>query len=249
MKNSSLWLVIALLAAAGAGFFGSRLMKPAPAPGLSSPVVAEPAPIPSNLPRLEDSDAFAREKAGALSSDSALQEWLKGEFVISRLIAAINMTAHGKVPREILTPFAPAGKFPVLKKGGKTVADPAGYARYDKIAAMIRPVDAVAAAKVLETMMPLLDAAQRALGEPNTSAREALFTASRELLSAPPLTGDAVLIQGKKGIGWNYADARLESLSAAQKQVLRLGPENQAVFQSKLRAIALALGATGLPQP
>ena len=190
-----------------------------------------------------------RGKAGELSPDAAFRSWLNADSVISRLTAAFNMAAHGKVPREILTPFAPAGKFAVMKKGGKTLVDPAGYKRYDKIAAMIGPIDAVAAAKVFTGLLPLFDAAQRSLGEPNTSAREALFTASRELLSAPRPEGDLVVLSGKKGIGWNYADPRLEGLSDAQKQLLRMGPENQAVFQAKLRAIVLALGATGLPQP
>lgn len=247
MKNLTIPYALGFAAAIGLGYY---VMHRTPPPaGISSPAVEAPAALPANMPRLEDSDGYAREKAASLSPDPAYRTWLWADSALPRLVAAINMAAHGKVPREILAPFAPAGKFAVLKKDGKTVVDPASYKRYDKVAAMIKSVDAVAAAKVFEGLLPLLDAAQRALGEPNTSAKEALFVATRELLSAPAPTGDAVLVQRKVGIGWNYADARLENLSPAQKQVLRLGPENQLAFQAKLRAIALALGATGLPQP
>ena len=53
------------------------------------------------------------------------------------------------------------------------------------------------------------------------------------------------------GIGYAYVDPRLESLSAAQKQLLRMGPENVRTIQAKLREIALALGIpdSRLPQP
>ena len=189
--------------------------------------------IPGKLVRL---------RAATLSSETPLLDWLKKESLIPRLVTAMNMIVNGKFPREIFAEFSPRGKFRVIKKDGRTVADPAGFARYDALTAMIGKVDAVAAAKVFEELLPLFDAAQRGLGEKNTSAREAFFAATRELLQAPVLTEDAVLKQGKKGIGWNYSDERLESLSLAQKQMMRLGPKNQAVVQAKLRAVALALG-------
>ena len=39
-----------------------------------------------------------------------------------------------------------------------------------------------------------------------------------------------------------YDDERLESLTRAQKQLLRMGPRNVRIIKEKLRAIALALG-------
>ena len=52
-----------------------------------------------------------------------------------------------------------------------------------------------------------------------------------------------------KGIGYAYADERLEQLTAAQRQLLRMGPRNERVIKARLREIALALGipATQLP--
>ena len=243
--NKNILLIVALLGAgAVAGVFGARfLFKPAPVAGLSSPAQAPPVPIPSNLPPLEGSDAYAREKAAGLSGDLSFREWLEGDSVLQRLIAAINMTAHGRVPRDILAPFAPQGKFKVKTQAGKVVVDPAGYARYDKVAAFAVSVNALDAANAFTALLPLLDAAQRGLGEPNTSAKEALFTAVRELVAAPVPEGDVALKAGKKGIGWAYADERLENLSPAQKQLIRLGPKNQALIQVKLRAIVEALGA------
>ena len=46
----------------------------------------------------------------------------------------------------------------------------------------------------------------------------------------------------RRGIGYGYADPKLEAMPAAQKQLLRMGPENARAVQAKLREIALALG-------
>lgn len=244
MNKSGIWGVIGLLIAGVAvGVFGARYFLPRPpAPGLSSPA---PVPIaPSNLPALEDSDKYAREKAAGLSANLSFREWLEGDSVIARLTAAFNRVAHGQIPRDILAPFAPQGKFKVVKKDKRFIVDPAGYERYDRVASFAASVNALDAANVFTALLPLFDAAQRGLGEPNTSAKEALFTAVRELLAAPVVEGDIALKAGKKGIGWAYADDKLENLSPAQKQLIRLGPKNQSIIQLKLRVIAQALGAS-----
>lgn len=246
MKNTGLLIVAALLAAV-IGIFGARsFLKPAPAaPGLASAPSEAPAALPPNLPPLEASDAFVRRRAGALSAAPAFQEWLRLESLIPRLTAAMNMIANGKVPRETFAAFAPRGKFLVVKKGGKIFAAPAGFARYDAFAEMVGRVDAVAAAKLFADLMPLFDAAQRGLGEKSPSAHEAFFAAARELLQLPVLEEEAALKEGKKGLGWVYVDEHLENLSPAQKQLMRMGPKNQAAVQAKLRAVVLALGVPG----
>src|SRR5438477_361972 len=43
-------------------------------------------------------------------------------------------------------------------------------------------------------------------------------------------------------IGYGYVDDRLEDLTPAQKQLLRMGPRNVRIIKARLRAIALALG-------
>lgn len=248
MKNTGLWIVAALLAAgAAAGLYGARsFLKPAPAvPGISSPPVEAPAALPPDLPPLAESDDFVRRRAAPLSADPAFSEWLKKESLVARLTAAMNRIAQGGVPRDIFSAFAPKGKFRVVRKSGRTFGDPASYARYDGFAAMVGRVDAVAAAKVFTELMPLFDAAQRGLGEKNASAREAFLAAAHELLQAPVFEGEPDLVEGKKGIGWAYADERLEGLSLAQKQLMRMGPVNQTAVQVKLRALTLALGDSG----
>lgn len=245
MRNTGILIVLVLLAAGAAiGLFGARsFLKTAPETGVSSSPDGAPPVLPPHLPALEESDDYVRMRGAGLSSATAFAEWLKQDYLIQRLAAAMSMLADGKMPRETFAAFAPKGKFQVVKKDGRTVVDPAGYARYDAFAAMVAGVDAVAAAALFEELRPLLDIAQRELGERNTAgARASLRAAAEELLAAPPLEGDVALIEGKKGLGWAYADAGLEGRSPAQKQLMRMGPKNQAAVQAKLRALTLALG-------
>jgi len=206
----------------------------------SPPPDAVPA-LPPNLPPLEESDAFVREQAASLTAAPAFGEFLKLESLIPRLASAMIQITDGQVPRDAFSKFGPRGKFRVLKKNGLLVADPASHARYDAFAAMVASVDAVAVARLFEKLLPLFDAAQRGLGE-TPGARDAFLAAARTVLATPVPAGEVFLKEGKKGVVWIYADETLESLAPVQKQVLRMGPKNQAVVQEKLKAVVLALG-------
>ena len=56
------------------------------------------------------------------------------------------------------------------------------------------------------------------------------------LLQTPALDEKAALY--RKGVTYAYSDPRLESLSRAQKQLLRLGPRNGQIVRGKLQEIA-----------
>jgi hypothetical protein len=246
MENKTAVGLVAVLAVAGAGF-GLYMVKgrgAAPAPGLSSPAPA-PEAAPTGLPSLDESDPYVREKAFPLSTDLAVRSWLSSDSLVARFVGALNRLAKGEIPRESLGAFGPRGKFPVLKRGGKTYADPAGGARHAAAVDAVRSIDAAAAARLFDELQPLLDAAYAALGEKGGDSRELFFAAVRELLAAPVPAGELELKPGKKGIGWVYADEKLERLSPAQKQLMRLGPAGQKAVREKLRAIALALGRPG----
>ena len=49
-------------------------------------------------------------------------------------------------------------------------------------------------------------------------------------------------VRPKGADAYEYVDPSLESLSSAQKVLMRMGPQNARVVQDKLREIGLALG-------
>ncbi len=234
--RSALFAVLA--AAAAAGYYAYR-RSPAPAPGLSS--ASAPAVKPSGLPSLEESDELVREKAFSLSTDIGVRSWLSSDSLIARFVGGMHRIANGEVPRESLGVFAPRGAFPLKRRQGRAYADPAGGARYAAFVAAVDSIDAPAAAALFIEFEPLLDAAYAELGEKSGSARAAFHAAAAELLATPAVPETAELKPGKKGIVWIYADPKLEALSPAQKQLLRLGPRGRKAVQDKLSAIAAAL--------
>jgi hypothetical protein len=55
----------------------------------------------------------------------------------------------------------------------------------------------------------------------------------------PVLREDVELVP--HAIGFRYADPKLEALTPAQKQFLRIGPRNVRLVQGKLKELAVAL--------
>ena len=108
-------------------------------------------------------------------------------------------------------------------------------------------VDPIGAARLYATLKPRIEEAHRELGSADVSFDTTLERAIVALLKTPILENPIPL--KPKGIGYAYVDERLESLTAAQKQLLRMGPRNVGIIRRGLRGIALALGipASHLP--
>ena len=211
---------------------------------ISAPAVSTPesgaAASGEPLPKLENSDGFVRSKAALLSSNASYAAWLKTDDLLPRFAAAVNMIGAGKVPKDGLSFMAPVRKFKARKRDELFFADPASYARYDAAAAAIASIDAPGAARLFQRYKRLFQEAYQGLGEGNGDVQDAFVRAANELLKAPA-TGPSTALK-EKGLIFAYADGALESLSPAQKQLMRMGPKNEAKVQAKLREISLALG-------
>jgi hypothetical protein len=238
-------LVIALL---GVVFLVFR--KPAQPAATPVPVAAAPAaPAPTAtpavaLPRLDESDAFVRGIAQALSAHPELARWLAQASLVRTLTAVVDNVANGESPRPHLEFLAPKQRFKAQRRPPRQIVpDPAGFAGYDAFADAIASVDAGAAATAYRTLAPLFEAAYVDLGHPGGGFDKALDRAIRALVAVPVLREDVALVP--HAIGFRYADPELERLSAAQKQFLRIGPRNVRIVQGKLRELGAALA----PEP
>jgi hypothetical protein len=86
---------------------------------------------------------------------------------------------------------------------------------------------------------PLAVQAYRDLGYPNRRFDDTLDRAITALLNAPAPEGDVAVEPRVKT--YEYADPRLRSLTAAQKQFLRMGPRNESKVKQKLVELAKEL--------
>jgi len=128
----------------------------------------------------------------------------------------------------------------VTTQGGRTVIDPASYARYDGIADAVTSMDAAGSAKIYGMLKPRLEEAYASLGIGDSSMDAAVEGALVKLLSTP-VPDDPIEVEASGGV-YAYANPGLEQLSSAQKLLIRTGPANARKIQARLREIALALG-------
>jgi len=228
------------------------VIQPAVTPAATTP--APPAALGSrpeavDVPPLDASDGVVRDLVGRLSAHPVVAAWLAGDGLLRHFAAAVENVAAGQAPTIHVQALRPSDPFRVTTQGGRTVIDPRSYARYNGIAEALDSIDPDTAARLYSTLKPRLGDAIAELGEAPASLDASLERAIVTVLQTPAVSDPVVLTP--KGIGYAFADPRLESLPAAQKQLLRMGPTNARRIQASLRRIALALGipTARLPPP
>ena len=196
------------------------------------------------LPPLADTDPLVRQLVSRLSSHPKVMAWFAtGQLIRNFTVVVLNI-AEGQSPAPHLRAVPVAGTFIVDARSGAPVIDPRSYRRYDEYADAIAALDAEGTARLYATLKPRIREAAGELGHPDDI--DAVFEqAITELLKTPVINGPVALTS--KGLQYEFADPRLASLTAAQRQFLRMGPRNVQASQAKLREIAPYLGiAPGL---
>jgi hypothetical protein len=242
---------VALVAAvAAAYFFWWRRPPPAPADvrGATEQAVA-PAdsdrPLPEagetiDLPPIDQTDSIVRELVAKLSSHPAVAAWLTTDQLIRNFTVVVDNISNGRTPSGHLAKVRPAGAFQIREEGGNLSIDPRSYRRYDTYADAVSGLDARGAARLYATLKPRIEDGYRDLGHPDGNVDRALERAIIQLLETPVVEGDVALVS--KSVAYEFADPRLQSLSSAQRQLLRMGPRNARLIQAKLREIAPLIG-------
>lgn len=248
--RTGLWVAAALLmAAAGAAAYIAFAWQPHPAPRAAAPastVLKESPPslggkaAPVTLPPLDATDTLVRTLVQALSESPAIVAWLPTKGLIRNFTVVVANIADGATPKTHLTVLRPSSAFRIVERDGNAYVDPRGYDRYAVFADAIASVDPAGAARLYATLKPRIEDAHRDLGSADRSFDRTLERAILALLDTPVVDGPLLL--KPKGIGYAYADERVESLTGAQKQLLRMGPRNVRIIKTKLRDIGLALG-------
>jgi hypothetical protein len=208
-------------------------------PPLPLPEILPPPPEPKPPPVLDESDPLVRESAAQLSSAALLADWLAPDELIRRFVAAVDSVAEGRSPREQLEPLWPTEKFRVREDEGHMLITSASWSRFEAMTNVFAALDPRETVAVYRELQPLFEEAYDDLGYPDRSFDEALADAIVELLRSPVLVGEVAV--APRVISWEYTDPELESLSAAQKALLRTGPMNAPRIQTQLRALAAAL--------
>jgi len=229
-----------LLAAAIAAFWFWKQNQHRP----TAPVVESATPAPTVAPAeppvaIADGDTLLRQLAAQLSSSADLTKWLAEADILRRLVAAVNLIAEGNSPRAMVGFLAPGAKFEVQREHGRFFPSPKSYARYDLVTRTLTSIDPTAAAKTYATLKRYIDAAFTEIGRP-TRSFDAVLRQAIDRLTHTPISDEVPEL--REGVMvYTYADPKLESLSAAQKHLLRMGPANAHSIQRWLTQLDQAL--------
>ncbi len=198
------------------------------------------APPPEELPPLQESDAFVRLRAEPLSAHPGWGGWLGHEGLVETATMTVASVAEGHVPRRPLSFLRPGLPFSVVEEGEQVRVDPRSYRRYDRVAEVVSSLQVERVGPLYRAWYPLFQDAYASLGEGDDDFHARLEGAIQELLEVPVLHEPPQLVPRTRR--YEYADRDLESLSDAQKQLLRMGPRNVQRIQASLRRLAAGLG-------
>lgn len=244
-------LLVVLLVAAVGYLVWSLVQKPEkPAPDVKvqteqqkaeteKPLTPEPGDE-IDLPELGQTDPIVRQLVGALSSHPKVAAWLTTDQLIRNFTTVVVNIANGRSPSRQLGTVRPTGEFVAREEGEMAHIDPQSYRRYDEYADAIGALDAQGTARLYSTLKPRIQDAYRELGYPEGDFDQAMERAMIEILNTPIVEGEIGLVP--KSVSWEFADPRLQSLSSAQRQFLRMGPRNMKIVKGKIREIAPHLG-------
>jgi hypothetical protein len=220
-----------------------RTSVAAPAPTAAESSAAVPAAPERALPPLGQMDTFLRALLGSLSSHPDFARWLATDDLIRQMANGIDRIARGQNPARDVATLRPKGEFQTARRGKVTTIDPSSFRRYDSLARLVQSLDPQAVAEVYRTIYPRLDEAFRAQGRSEGHVDTAV-AAALQLLIDTPIPDEPIAVVPGQGATFAFADPKYESLTPAQKQLLRMGPENAKRIQARLREIRDAISAT-----
>src|SRR6202011_3844092 len=221
--------------------------EPAQPPTQAPTAAEEPAirnPIPESgdtrpLPALKESDPDVRDSLVGVFGAKSISQFLVPENIVRHIVVTVDNLPRKKVAIE-LRPVKPTpGTTVTATQGDITTLGSANFERYAPLIKVVRSTDTAVLANVYFKLYPLFQQSYEDLGYPGQYFNDRLVEVIDDMLRAPDVQGPIQLTQPK--LFSEYADPKLESLSAGQKLLLRMGPANEATMKAKLRELRKAI--------
>lgn len=275
LANPITWIVVVIVVATAAGLYfwkekadqQARLDQLPPQKAEATtpvpPTAAEPQvlhPVPEvqpppqaqvqPLPRLAESDEAIHEAIhdalAATPGSRHATDLVITKDIARRVVATVDNLPRHRVAVRLL-PVRPVGGQIITRGEGEAVTlSPANYARYGAYVRLARGLDAKEVVALYVHFYPLFQQAYEELGYPKKYFNDRLIQTIDDLLAAPDVPQPVKLVQPK--VLYEFEDPELEDLSAGQKVLIRIGPENAAVIKGKLREIRHELAAAPAPE-
>ena len=213
-----------------------------PPQAATEPAIRNPVPIPADskpLPALQESDPDVRESLRGVFGARSISQFLVPENVVRHIVVTVDNLPRKKVAVE-LRPLKPTpGMTITTTQADITTLGSANFERYAPLIKAVRSTDTAVLANLYFKLYPLFQQSYEDLGYPGQYFNDRLVEVIDDMLRAPDVQGPIKLTQPK--VFYEYADPKLEALSAGQKLLLRMGPANEAIMKAKLREFRKAI--------
>jgi hypothetical protein len=250
------------VAAAGAGYWWlgrdappsaspqSPAVSPQPAPA-AAPPAASHYPIPqdpaASLPTLDLSDGMVRAAIAGLIGSQAFGDLVHPSGIVRRFVATVDNLPRDAAPRRMFPVRSAPDGFRTTGSGEALAIGAANPARYALHLRALESLDSAALVGTYVRLYPLFQRAYEELGYPGRHFNDRLVECIDDLLAAPEVAPPVLLLQSK--VLYEFADSQLETRSAGQKILMRMGTENTARVKAKLREIRRHLVAASGRKP
>ena len=163
-----------------------------------------------------------------------------------RLVATVDNLARSHAPHMLWPVHPTPDRFTVDQVGGGPVIAIDNASRYTPLVLLVEEVDSARIVGLYVRMYPMLQRAYEELGFPNRYFNDRLIDVIDLLLATPnveyPVKLQLTEVKGpitplRPWVRYEFADPDLESLSAGQKILVRVGPVNQRRLKGKLAEI------------
>ena len=203
------------------------------APEFPMPELAEKPTKP--LPPVDKSDGPILEALiGSFKADG-LSEFVNMQDYVKRLVITVDNLPRELVPSQMSMVQRIPGPLDVDKAGEVITLSDRNYARYDAFVSFAESLDPRLLVSLYLRFYPLLDQTYKQIGHPTGRFHDRVIVAIDDMLAAPTPTGPVELVQPK--VLYRYLDPALQKLSAGQKILIRVGPDNAAQLKSVLRRL------------
>ena len=204
----------------------------------TEPAVRNPVPESSDsqaLPPLKESDPDVKSALTEVFGARTVAQFLVPENIVRHIVVTVDNLPRKKVAVE-LRPVKPTpGETATAAQGDITTLSATNFERYAPFVKVVQATDTQTLVKMYFRLYPLFQQAYEDLGYPGQYFNDRLVEVIDDLLRTPDIAGPIQLIQPK--VFYEYADPKLESLSAGQKLLLRMGPSNEGILKAKLRDV------------
>lgn len=212
-------------------------------PGIQHPLPGGPdesaAKIP--LPALADSDPAFSDALARVAGGDAVKNYLLQEGIVRHLVVTIDNLPRQKVAVAKRPTSPVAGSFAAQGDELHGTLDPQNFARYQPMVAVVSHLDMREVAALYVRFYPLFQSAYQDLGYPNGYFNDRLVQVIDSLLATPQPSGPIELV--RPNVMFMFADPALEARPAGQKLLIRMGPDNAAAIEAKLKELRAAITA------